>query len=1045
VACYNKATLVGIYYVALFVFTMKFFNHEYDSVKAILLAVFIVLCGVFIITTGGVRWNILPGLVNFDDSAEISITLSSIAGAQPVESGIYGTGTAKFLDEVGTIPSWQDDITESLEELSPTVLRFPAGGLVKYSHVWTDHMNQPLSAEETTALVNGNEIRGNGWILEDRIEEEEAGNDGELAEITAPKPKYGNLSYLEGFQNLLSRNFIHDFVDITEQTNSDALFVVNINYGTPAEAAQQIEFLINQGVTIRGVEMGNEVYSKANKYFMAGSPSVQAPIGVTNYLNDADEFRTAIEAVAPGLSYAVVSAPKKGIEETVDGFDGDTDYNGYWNTALATQMGSHGYTNYIMHFYAPFTPCIDEVATGIKSVIFECGKNEMKTFRKLAVQNSEEIVFPATLDWYASKFPGKNMWLTEWNINQDQEKTASKFANSVLHGIFTQDMMTMMNDANVRHDNFIKFSIYHTLATDGGNALLNKRRVGNVASTEPEDIGGFVRRTPYFAMKSMKDIYRSSAIPMETTFTINDPSVDTEEISIHAYKKNNGDIIFSVTNTTEKTLRIGNFVVDGQMVNLDDSSGSIEFLEGASNAASRGETEFAVTPDEEANMLEDQYSQISDLLIPGFGVGTFSVSPEYIAVEEITNNDIIPSPDNNVVFSSQNITYATTPAGTNLDFDLSKPSGAQNPLPLIFFLHGGAFEEGGLDTIDDFVNDFTGSGYATAEVEYRGTDEGLFPAQVRDINGAVRYVRAHANELGIDPNKIAIAGSSSGAMLISMIGASSEVAEYEGTTGGNTGFSSKPNAVIDLFGSLDPDDVFGGMPGGIVATFLSLFGCANEATCDEANDAVAANYVDSNDPPFLIIHGTADAGYQNSVKLQGIFTDAGIDSTFISAPGIGHDKNAILTLHAGDIVSFLDDKLYFETTEGGVPETDQTGDGCGFFPGLLGLCNDDPIPSPPPAPPVNSDTVVPRISISTPIDKATISGGIIEIQAQSTDAGGVAKVDFYQGTTLLGSDVTSPYKFGWDTMALPSGMYTLRAVSYDNAGNSATAQIKVRK
>jgi hypothetical protein len=183
-----------------------------------------------------------------------------------------------------------------IADLSPTTIRYPAGGVVKYSHVFTQHMTQPLTPEEQANVVNigfGNEIRGIGQIEADRIDEEARGNDGELSEIADPKPAYGNQSYIDGFQNLMPRNFIHDIVDISDSTNTDLLYVINMRYASPLEIADQVEYLISQGVDIQGYEFDNEVYAKGGFYYQAGSPSVKAPLAVTEYLNDADAYKSS--------------------------------------------------------------------------------------------------------------------------------------------------------------------------------------------------------------------------------------------------------------------------------------------------------------------------------------------------------------------------------------------------------------------------------------------------------------------------------------------------------------------------------------------------------------------------------------------------------------------------------------------------------------------------------------------------------------------------------------------------------------------------------
>lgn len=1016
---------------------------ESDSLKTFLGIGVLIVAGFFVMVTAFPRLNFLTGLVNPADTVGATITIMTHPGAQPVEPGLYGVGMAKFVDEITGVANWQTDINPALTDLSPNILRYPTGGLVKYSHIWTDYMTQTLSLDETAALVGGNEIRGNGWIIADRNAEEAHGNEGELGEIVDPLPKYGGLSYLEGFQNLLPGNFIHDFVDIVALTGAKVLYVANLRYATPEEAAQQVKYLVDHGVTIAGVEMDNETYAKGGYYYQSGSPSVKAPLAVTEYLNDSDAFRTAISAQVPGLQYAVVAAPKKGAQETADGFDADTDFNGYWNTALASQMGTHGYSNYVMHFYAPYASCTDEVIAGNQTDIFDCGVTDMRTLRAATAPDTVTTVFPVILDWYASQFPGKKMWLTEWNINQDPTKTDSKYANSILHGIFTENVLTMMNDANVRHNNFITNAIYHTLGTDGGNAMINKRHVGGVLNTESLDIGNFVRRTPFFAFKTMKDIYKGGATPMDTTFVLNDASVNEEDIVMRAYKMPNGSLKLSVTNATNKTIKVTAVTVDGQVL-ANTSKFSLNFLEGNSNAASRGETEFAINPVDTATTYFQKFKKQSLVTIPAFAAGVASVDPIYEAALGGDGGAIVtPSPDNNPAYSTEIITYATLADGTQLKFDLNTPNGALHPLPLVFFLHGGPFGPGGTNAAEGYIDDFAGNGYAVAEVGYRSTTFGLFPAQLNDLKGAVRYARAHAVELNIDSDKIAVLGTSSGGMLMSLVGTTSGMTTWEGTTGGNAGFSSTPNAVVDLFGSLDPNNI-DNLSETVNVTFRTLFGCAALSPCPERNQAAAGNYASAGDPPFLIIHGTEDLSvpYENSVALNTIFQAAGMSSTFITAPGIGHDKDAILTNYMTDIVSFLDVKLYSAVAGGtgtGGTTGGPTSPDCGFLTGLFGGCNyDTPLSA--------IDTTKPQVFLTFPIVNTSMTG-TVNLQARATDNSGVTKVEFYaEPLGLIGEDVTAPYSYLWNTTGVLPGVYYIKAKAYDAAGNSAlTEGVKVKK
>ncbi|MCB9820739.1 alpha/beta hydrolase fold domain-containing protein [Candidatus Nomurabacteria bacterium] len=881
---------------------------KWDSLKAIFFIGIVVVAGMFAVSKSSLRDAILPGMVDPLNSVGMSVDIYSVPGTQKVEKDIYGVALAKYWDEIG--PWGDNDIENALEELDLNSIR-NVGGLVKYQRVWLsdEQVAELLTEDEQMALLPGNEVRGFGYIIADRISEEAAGNEGEVAEITEPKPKYDNLSYLEGYQNSYPHNFIHDIVSIANVSDATVSYTININYGTPEEAAQQVAFLIDQGVNLKYVEMGNEVYSKGNKYYINGNPLITAPISVASYIEDANEFRSAIAAVAPNVKFALVAAPKKGFEEAAEGFDSDGDFNTQWNIALNEAMNANGYDTYIMHFYHGFFTCSDIFTSMQRDDIFNCSKGELDDFDNPSPLPNLATAMPPIYDYYHDTFSDKNMIITEWNINQDSTRTNSTLANSILHAAFTGQFLNLINDANFRHGNFIKLASYHTFATDGGNAMISKRTTSNnEALTEPEDIGNFVRRTPYFAMKSMKNIFKNDYTPAQYNVNFTEDAEEFgQDIFFYTYKSPSGNIAIFVSNLSNKTLRFSEISLDGQNVDLYNSASYIEYIDGNNNYYSLGTTEFEKNPGLDANVVEERFKRTSNLYIPAYGVGTVYITPKY-AQEASSDN---PSPDNNQIYTSEIITYATTNAGTNLMFEFSKPEDAQNPLPVVVALHGGAFGPGGLNVLDGYISDFTGAGYATVEASYRSLSEGTFPAQVQDIKGLIRYLRANSATLGIDPNKIAVLGTSSGGMIMNTVGFSADEPSLEGTTGGNTGFSSRPNAIINLFGSVDPANPFN-LKESIVTIFKEYAGCESNDPCTGINIAVAANYADAGDPPILTLHGEEDDSVyiENSYAIHQIFNEQNIQNALITLPGVGHDKEAVLDQEMEAIIDFLDTTLY---------------------------------------------------------------------------------------------------------------------------------------
>ncbi|MFN0105850.1 MAG: alpha/beta hydrolase fold domain-containing protein [Bryobacteraceae bacterium] len=218
-----------------------------------------------------------------------------------------------------------------------------------------------------------------------------------------------------------------------------------------------------------------------------------------------------------------------------------------------------------------------------------------------------------------------------------------------------------------------------------------------------------------------------------------------------------------------------------------------------------------------------------------------------------------PRPTPAGVRAERNIVYAKA-GDRELQLDLylpEKPAG--KPMPLIVWIHGGAWRAGSKDNAP--VAPLVAHGYAGASVGYRYTQEAPFPANVQDCKAAIRWLRANAAKYNIDPNRIGIWGSSAGGHLVSFLGTSGDVAEFEGANG-VTGVSSRVQAVVDWFGptrvarmSHHPSRMDHDSP---ESPENQLAGALVQQNPELAERLNPARYASKDDPPFLIQHGDAD-------------------------------------------------------------------------------------------------------------------------------------------------------------------------------------------
>jgi acetyl esterase/lipase len=210
----------------------------------------------------------------------------------------------------------------------------------------------------------------------------------------------------------------------------------------------------------------------------------------------------------------------------------------------------------------------------------------------------------------------------------------------------------------------------------------------------------------------------------------------------------------------------------------------------------------------------------------------------------------------------KDIEYAAVD-GHSLKLDLYAPTVPSPEVPrppLIVWVHGGAWRAGSKSDVPHAR--FTSLGFGVASVDYRLSPVAKFPAQVHDIKGAIRYLRAKAELYGYDPAKIVIAGSSAGGHLAALVGVSNGVKELEGTVGGNAESKSDVQAIVSYYGASNLMTILAqSKPRGLQmrppALQLLLGGQPVEVP-ELAKLASPVEHVDAKDPPLLLIHGAAD-------------------------------------------------------------------------------------------------------------------------------------------------------------------------------------------
>jgi acetyl esterase/lipase len=186
--------------------------------------------------------------------------------------------------------------------------------------------------------------------------------------------------------------------------------------------------------------------------------------------------------------------------------------------------------------------------------------------------------------------------------------------------------------------------------------------------------------------------------------------------------------------------------------------------------------------------------------------------------------------------------------------DIYRPKNVTTPRPAIVFIHGGGWVKGSRKDYTIYAQQFAEWGYVAATISYRFSDVAKFPGCVSDSKCAIRWLRANAERLGINPAQIAAAGGSGGAYLAMMLGYTSDVATFEGT-GGNPGESSAIQAVVDLYGPTD----FTAPVAQEHRSVVGLMGVSYAEAPERYREASPLHHLDASDPPTFIIQGTLDS------------------------------------------------------------------------------------------------------------------------------------------------------------------------------------------
>ena len=232
----------------------------------------------------------------------------------------------------------------------------------------------------------------------------------------------------------------------------------------------------------------------------------------------------------------------------------------------------------------------------------------------------------------------------------------------------------------------------------------------------------------------------------------------------------------------------------------------------------------------------------------------------------------------------------------DLKLDIYRPPAGVTPkrMATIHF-HGGGFTGGNKESLVDRVKPFAALGYVAIAAQYRLAGQAGYPALVHDAKAAIRWVRANASKLGIEPARIGVAGYSAGGYHALFTAGTGDRPEFEGT-GGNAGVSTKVAVCLAYYPATN-------VPG-------SMLPAGSDAAAQKA--ANATTYIAAGYPPTIVFHGMKDTTIpiDSSKRLAQQFQDVLVPVEFHAFEGVPHvfDSNPEFAVLAAQLADFFIDR-----------------------------------------------------------------------------------------------------------------------------------------
>ncbi|MCX7751157.1 MAG: alpha/beta hydrolase, partial [Candidatus Bipolaricaulota bacterium] len=604
------------------------------------------------------------------------------------------------------------------------------------------------------------------------------------------------------------------FLDLCRRSGAEAVFIANILHGNPEEMDVFLQRIRAAGVGIAAVVLGQEMHL---------SPE-GVGLGLEEYLRRIGPHIELLREKYPGVPVAAPATPVGRVaEERREGLR-------EWNQALAKVPGLDGFTQYGWTEFA---------GTGSRGQ--ERPPEEGWPFYREFVVSFPTVQIPL----YQRDFgPDKRFFMTQWGTHGDQ--------NTPLQGVHLAHMYFFFVRYNAAHGDYFalaNLSVPLAAVAEGGG-----RQARGVPYRER-----IVLLAPYLYTKPFRHLFDGQAVLLESSL-----AGAPGETQVLAARAGDGSLLLYFLNPGPRR-PLGTVTVDG----FSPPPTTLVAVEAAYAAPEGAGIPVAVFTGEKplGEVVLEPWS-LTLVRLAAAAPGTGGSLPTG------SRQASSPAP---AAFTTKEFIYKSTPQGA-LKLVVTFPADGRpgDRRPGVVFFSGGAWAHSLINQFKEHAEYFAGRGLIAVRVDYRGwQSHGTGPDKaVEDARSAMRWLRAHATELGLDPERLAAGGSSAGGHLAACT--ATPVAPDDPAD--DLRLSSAPNAllmincVVDFREMEDTEKFRERVPGGgeMAARLSPIL------------------HLGPGWPPTLILDGDRDRWFGLAQRFVDILTSYGVRAELWIAPGEGH-------------------------------------------------------------------------------------------------------------------------------------------------------------